>query len=216
MKFNTRLQLAMSRADKSQAQLARAANVTPATISAFVLGRNSPRSATAIAMANALNVRVEWLIDGIGPMHPRAVSDGLAVPLLDAAASAGPGIDRLQEDNTLAEVVLNQTFVDRHLRPTQHTNLRFLHAYGDSMLPSIHSGDLLLVDIGQRSCDINAIYVFTAHDRIYVKRVRRDMITGVYEIYSENENGGRSNFINSLEEVTVLGRVLYALRPHKL
>lgn len=216
MNFPARLQKAMRRADKSQAELARASNLTPATISAFVLGRNAPRGATAMALAQALNVRIEWLLDGTGPMTLADTSQGVQVPLLLNAASAGPGDDAQETDVTVAHIVLDQQFVQRHVAPTAKTNLRFLHAFGDSMEPTISSGDILLVDAGVTSCKIDGVYVFRAYGRLFVKRLRQRISDGKFVISSDNPSHTTHDVLTDATEVECLGRVLYVFHVRRI
>ena len=63
-----RLKHGRRRAKLRQADLARAAEVGIATIRRIEQGEVEPRLATARRLADALGIRVEWLVFGDGPV----------------------------------------------------------------------------------------------------------------------------------------------------
>lgn len=68
--LSSRLKLALRDAGMTQADLARACGISRASVADQVTGATkSMRASTAAKAARALGVRVEWLINGIGPMH---------------------------------------------------------------------------------------------------------------------------------------------------
>lgn len=111
------------------------------------------------------------------------LSNAIPVPVLANAASMGAGSELLSEDVVAGTLLLTRSFVLYRVQPSSPSALRFLHAYGDSMSPTLNSGDIVLVDTGINAIDIDGIYVLEAHDRLFIKRVRQ-RIDGRYEISS--------------------------------
>ncbi len=132
------------------------------------------------------------------------------VALLANGASMGPGTDVLSDDTIKGSLTLNSHFVAESIKPTKATALRFLHGYGDSMHPTFNNGDVLLVDTGITSADIDGIYVLEAHDRLFIKRVRM-RIDGNFEISSDNATHKTVDVLapDSGHQVTIRGRVLW-------
>lgn len=62
--FVQRVKQAMSEQNISQAELVKLTGISKGSISQYLSGRNVPRQKKIIAIANALNVSLEWLVEG--------------------------------------------------------------------------------------------------------------------------------------------------------
>ena len=127
----------------------------------------------------------------------------------------GSGDAMLEDDVLLGSITLTQQFVAERIRPTRADALRFIHAYGDSMAPTFNSGDVLLVDTGVHEIKIDGIYALSAHDRLFVKRVRQ-RLDGKFEISSDNPTHKTVDVLNGGNDVRVIGRVLWAWNGHRM
>jgi len=202
-------------AGMNQSELARALQVKPQAVQKWESG-GSPRNARLTEIAQALGVSVAYLV-GDGDRELAAPSDGpcFDVPMLANDASMGPGADDHAEDVLTGVIRLTDHFVREFVRPSRPESLRFIHAYGDSMAPTLHSGDVLLVDTGAKDIDIDGIYVLRAHGRLFVKRVRQ-RLDGKFEISSDNPAHKTVEVLNGDSEVTVVGRVLWYWNGHRV
>lgn len=145
-----------------------------------------------------------------------ADSTALLVPLLANAASMGTGHELLNEDVLLGTLPLQPKWVQENLRPSSPMNLRFLHAYGDSMSPTFEGGDILLVDTGQVDPRvIDGVYALSANDRLYIKRVRQTL-DGRLEVSSDNAKIKTVDELNGDNQVTVHGRVVWVWNGKRL
>lgn len=135
-------------------------------------------------------------------------ANALQVPLLENSGSMGEGSAMLDGDVLAGQLTLNPIWVSSTLHPSRHDALRFIHGYGDSMTPTFNSGDVLLVDTGINEVKIDGVYVLTAHDRLFIKRVRQRM-DGVFEISSDNPTHKTVDVLNGNHDVLVLGRVIW-------
>lgn len=135
-------------------------------------------------------------------------SNALQVPLLENSGSMGEGSAMLDGDVLAGQLTLNPSWVGSTLHPSRQDALRFIHGYGDSMTPTFNSGDVLLVDTGINEIKIDGVYVLTAHDRLFIKRVRQRM-DGVFEISSDNPTHKTVDVLNGSHDVLVLGRVIW-------
>lgn len=176
----------------------------------------------------ALGCSGMWLATGEGVMqvpqlsrgdegtHVVAAEDAVRVPLLANAGSMGAGNDQLHDDVVVGALTLSQAWLAQRIRPTSMRALRFIHGYGDSMSPTYEDGDILLVDTGaidHRSID--GVYVLSANDRVYIKRVRH-RLDGHVEVSSDNPTVKTVDVLNGDNQVKVLGRVIWAWNGKKL
>lgn len=149
-----------------------------------------------------------------GPVAEPAASyvsqpKGIRVPLLANGGSMGNGDDELHDDVMVGQIVLSPDWVARRVRPTATSALRFIHAYGDSMHPTLNDGDVLLVDTGVRDPSIDGVYVLRANGRVYIKRVRQRM-DGRYEVSSDNPTVKTVDVLDGSQPIDVAGRVIWA------
>lgn len=201
----------------NQSELARALQVKPQAVQKWEAG-GSPRNARLTEIAQALGVSVAYLVsdaDQASEVLPEVAF--LLVPMLANDASMGPGAEDHAEDVMTGVIRLTDHFVQEYVRPSRAESLRFIHAYGDSMAPTLHSGDVLLVDTGSKNIDIDidGIYVLRAHGRLFVKRVRQ-RLDGKFEISSDNPAHKTVEVLNGDSEVTVVGRVLWYWNGHRV
>ena len=140
----------------------------------------------------------------------------IRVPLLANAGSMGMGTEVQHDDVLVGHIALSEQWVQRRIQPTSQAALRFIHAYGDSMHPTFEDGDVLLVDTGVKDPNaIDGVYVMTANDRVYIKRVRQRM-DGVVEISSDNPTVKTVDVLNGEHSIDVLGRVVWCWNGRKL
>lgn len=129
---------------------------------------------------------------------------------LDVAASAGPG--GLAED----ERQLGATYLDPGLLESlgiSPGNAAMLPAMGDSMTPTIHDGDMMLVDERDRRVGTSgAVFVIRLDGTLMVKRVARS--DGLLAITSDNPDYAPIP-PRAPVEVDVLGRVVWLSRTLK-
>lgn len=133
---------------------------------------------------------------------------GHSVPLLANTASMGMGEEQLSNDVMTDLISLDHDFISTQLRPSSMEALRFLHGYGDSMAPTLNSGDILLVDTGVITPKVDGIYVLEAHDRLFIKRVRQRM-DGSFEVSSDNPTHKTVDTLDGSHQVAVRGRVIW-------
>lgn len=147
---------------------------------------------------------------------PAPGAPAISVPLLANAGSMGPGTEIQHDDVLVGHIALSEQWVARRLQPTNINALRFIHAYGDSMSPTFEDGDILLVDTGVKDPKIiDGVYVMTANDRVYIKRVRQRM-DGVVEISSDNATVKTVDVLNGDHRIDILGRVVWCWNGRKL
>jgi phage repressor protein C with HTH and peptisase S24 domain len=100
--------------------------------------------------------------------------DVITVPRLEIRASMGAGALRPGHDAVAGTMQLSTEWIRRNLPDiTSPKNLRVITGYGDSMETTFRDGDILVVDAGVREVRVDAIYVFSLDDELYVKTMQR-------------------------------------------
>jgi len=122
------------------------------------------------------------------------IDNGIAIPLLENAASAGYGAG-LDGSDTPARYVR----VPQHL--SKYLHLASLPVKGDSMEPTLSDGDLVVCDGG--GWDGDGIYVLKTHDTAYVKRVQ--LKSDGYRVISDNKM--YESITESVESLSIVGKV---------
>lgn len=175
------------------------------------LGEISPRLAKIMELDHTPNFSQHGDIALSQDMNPT-----VEVPLLSANASMCNGNG--QEDaNVVIDVLrLSHKWVEKTIRPlSDANNLRFIHAYDDSMLPTLEPGDILLVDTGIRNAKSNGIFVLSAQNKLFIKRVNFRM-DGTPVVSSDNPAVKTIEELDGSNEIDVLGRVVWAWNGKKL
>jgi len=182
-KIADRLNRAMIEAGMSQGALAKASGVAQPTIWRLTSG-NARGSTKIVEIANALGVRTEWLSTGVGPMRddgqqPVSVqsssthSDVFRVDVIDLTVSAGPGSFMVSE---FVEVLHAIEFTTQHARSLfgnrVQSDVKVMTIDGDSMSPTIQSGDRLFFDVSVRSFKADGVYAFVFGQHFHVKRLQ--------------------------------------------
>lgn len=198
----------------TQGQLAERSNIDQSVISKLERGKHAG-SVYTVTFARITGVRPEWLAEEIGSMlgDTAQVADHMQndeyafIPVLSAKAAAGVGYENshVEEQSTLA---FRREWMQR-FRLKEH-NLRLIRADGESMMPSIADGDMLLIDIHDKEPASGRIYAIQRPDfSISVKRLVQ-RFSGEWEIVSDNASfeNERVENLNSLQ-APILGKVCW-------
>lgn len=106
-------------------------------------------------------------------------------------------------------ITLENAWLRKNVTFTELENLWLLSNVGDSMVPSIHDGDLMLVDNGVSKVDFDAVYVFGMNGTVHVKRIQIGL-DGL-RVISDNERYGDLLIPNDrVDEIKIGARVVYS------
>ncbi|HUN39356.1 MAG TPA: S24 family peptidase [Acetobacteraceae bacterium] len=223
--FTARLQTIL-RQWPSADRLARAMGVSPSAFRKWLRGEAEPSRERLVALADAARVGVAWLAKGEGPgpslqspengdRRPRSVDrkrtaesdDFILLPKRVEAAAAGTGNPPPAIAAT-EYIAFRQDWV-RATLGIEPGDLILETAVGESMQPTIHDGDLLLVDTTDRAVSSFGVYVLEISGERLVKRVQRKL-DGSLVLISDNETYQPDHVSGEmLQTVTVVGRVVW-------
>jgi phage repressor protein C with HTH and peptisase S24 domain len=210
-------------------RLARTMGVSPSAFRKWLKGEAEPSRERLVALADAASVSVGWLARGEGP-EPRLQGVGkpprerantiphagldarhfLLLPKRPEAAAAGsetPTAPPGSEYMALRDDWIRATF---GIEPDK---LLLETALGESMLPRINDGDLLLIDTTERQFHSFGVYVLEVGGERLVKRVQRK-VDGSLTLISDNA-AYETDHVPAADaaNVRVIGRVLWSCGP---
>lgn len=134
-------------------------------------------------------------------------SDFVFVPKFDLAASAGNGL-LVHDESVVDHLAFKRDWVQRSLG-LDPACLALIDARGDSMCPTINSGDLLLLDTRQGQVRSEGVYVINLNGALLVKRIRIKL-SGIVDVVSDNpQYGCESVSGEELDRLLFVGRVVW-------
>ncbi len=185
------------------ADFARRVNKRPGTVRQQINRDHIPAQSADI-YARALKVPVEWLLYGRGPdpledepPAPRALSaepktidfEGeayAAIARYDMQASAGAGRTLAASPAVLHHHLFRMQWL-RRVTAAALADLCVIEVIGDSMEPTLRTGDTVLVDRSQRMPSRrDGMYVLNNDGELQVKRVSAHPVTRLFTISSDN------------------------------
>lgn len=130
------------------------------------------------------------------------------VPRYDVAGSMGPGTEPPEMNMVVEHMSLDASWVRNNLTYTNLDNLKLISGRGDSMAPTIRSGDAVLVDSGVTSVEDDAIYFFMMRGKLQIKRIQRGL-DGL-RIISDNTQYPAIEVPGEREEdIKILAQIIY-------
>lgn len=208
----------------SIAKAAKALKIAPNTLSRLRRGENEPTASVLLALADGLNVSMEYLLGLSDEPQPRTILGSkpahVLVPVFHAAAAAGAGAQN-GDVHKAEPFPFPAAFIEKcGGHPASAESLR---ASGDSMEPTIASGALLIVDASQREVPKflsrqkkaprkplpqDPIYVFVQDGHLRLKRLRLLDEDGTVAIISDNIAVHPPEFAR-ISELDVLAKVIW-------
>lgn len=184
------------------------------TIYGWEAGKSSPKS-EFYAMTSSLGFDIPYIVTGkrtaasmSGPAAaPAGDADAIYLPLMGASGSMGPG-EYSYEDVIVAELPVSRRWLTMNLPRCRPEALHLVHARGDSMGDTLHSGDFAIVDTDDQAADVSGVYVLEVQGKLYIKRVTI-RLDGTKEISSDNPNVRTVEVLNGSQAVRICGRVVY-------
>lgn len=191
-----------------QNELAEAVGVEPSTISQIVNRHRLPSIELAARIAEAFDISLPELF----ACKDDELPDVEFVPLVKAVPRAGSG--GLEIDDERKKFY---SFHSSFLRRKQGTveTMRLFYVDGDSMEPTLYSGDMIMVNLRQTHISTGGIYLIRLEGELMVKRLE-NRPGGVLLIRSDND---RYNDIpvdknDEAIDVEVFGRMVWSCREY--
>lgn len=173
------------------------------TLETYLTGQAEPKASRLVAIAKAAGASIGWLATGEGDPEGNAQqmqsqTQGLAareseaarfddrfalVPLYDVRVSAGHGAFNGTE-HVLTQLAFTRYWL--HKLGLHTAQLVAVRVDGDSMEPTIRSGDVLLIDREQTQLRDGVIYVMRREELLVAKRLQL-LAGGRVRVISDNQ-----------------------------
>ncbi|MGC2853930.1 XRE family transcriptional regulator [Novispirillum sp. DQ9] len=219
MDLPERIRHAREKAGLNQSALGEAIGVeSHAAVSRYESGKREPTVAQLIKIAQVCRVDPAWLMLGQGdderlpspaPTIPAPWTPGpeyAAVPRYDAALSAGAGSIADPHAEPLGHQLFELQWL-RALTKAAAEDLAVVRVAGDSMEPTLHDGDWVLVDRSQIKVNREGVYALAVGDTAWVKRITLNLRDRLIRIISDNPAYPMQEL--SEDELMVIGRVVW-------
>ncbi|BES69699.1 XRE family transcriptional regulator [Marinobacter nanhaiticus D15-8W] len=182
--------------------------ISQSQLSRYARNEGQPTIGNVIAIANAGGYSLKWLATGKGPKKEgnEQVPEGTVVIHFYRSNQSSSGAER----STTGEKSVPILFDIDYLRDEVHVEPQacaLFRARGDSMAPTIKSGDLLIIDQSVRRGD--DIFVLRLNDETMLKRLQF-LPTGEVKVISDSE--AYDNYTlgkEQLADLQVIGRVAW-------
>lgn len=210
MTLKARVKFRMTELGMNPAQVSKAAGFAPTFVRDLLENRKKSIRADALAkLAEALDVTPGWL-NGEGPLTAsagaltgKAGEEVHQVAIYDIRASAGAGA--LVEDG---EPSGWQPYRASEIDRWNIGDLAVIQVGGDSMWETLHDGDKVLVNRGERRIVKPGIYIIAYEGELLVKRCQRNLNDGSVIVSSDNP-AYQSFRVDDPEVLNVIGRVVW-------
>ena len=207
--FRTMMLDGLKRTGISLAELSRRSGVSYDALNKVKIREGASTSAeNAAAVARALGVDWDEAATDLPIVHavwPAGQGNEL-VPVYDVAASAGHG--SVVDYEAIAYSMAFPPDYLRYLTKTDPKHLQIISVKGDSMHPTLHDDDLVMLDRSKTSLNYDGLFVLLYGDALHVKRVSRSSTPGRILVISDN----RSIYPQqeyAASDVAVIGKVVW-------
>ena len=192
--FSTRLSEIIGQ--ESARSFARTFEIPETTLRQYLSSRSEPTLSNLLKLAEAGQVNLLWLATGKGPKtgekdgnaevsvtNPEFEEDYALIPGYHLEVSAGSG-SAWNGEEVMRHLAFRKNWLNyRRLNPK---SLKVVFAKGDSMEPTINSGDSILVDSDRTILEDGSIFVLRLGEELYAKRLQKRFDGGI-EIISDNK-----------------------------
>ena len=198
------------------AGLAKALDVTAAVITNWKRRETIPYKEVYEA-SRATGYSMDWILTGQGIPQTDKIQviqeadDYCHISQYSIEASAGQGA-LVEAENIDQHLAFKESWLRKSgINPT---NLIAIYARGDSMEPTIFSGDSLVIDKTKDTVTSDGgVYVINYDGELFVKRVQKQL-DGLVAITSDNKNYRDMTIpTQDLSKLKIIGRVVWSGHP---
>ena len=212
--WSKRLRTACTNGRISYAELARMTGISEDSINKYVQGAvDQPRGTTVDVISKALGVSKLWLLHGVGESHGGSVPESLPrtvnIPFFSFKAGMGGGgviSDERPEDFW----PVPQTYL-RHIR-LDTADLVTISVEGDSMSPTLESGDQILIDQSDKNPVRGGIFAIHDSDTLVVKRIEKIPNSEPVKLKLISDNPHHNAYEVLADTTAIIGRVVWFAR----
>ena len=145
------------------------------------------------------------------PTRSIGAGETASVMRMDLSYALGPGTN-IDDDYIEGEPVQLDISFLRRLTPSPPEMLRIVNGVGDSMVPTIHDSEELILDLGQRRLSLqDRIWAISLFD---VGAVKRLQLIAKGRVLVISDNPEVPNREVDAEDIVIVGRVVGSIKRH--
>ena len=221
-KLNNRISFTRKSSRLTQKELAKLLEISEPTMNHYETGKRVPNASLLGKMVALLKCDPGWLLTGNRPASsPRTAHDTPSQPT-DSEAMAGQFIfvpqydlktagtgDNIQSSQIVDHLAFKKDWVLADLK-IDPSRLMLVSAVGDSMEPTVRTGDLLLVDRSPESPLEDGIYLIQIEQGLSVKRLER-RVDGSVTVRGDNPKASKEELLSKKELARLknIGKVVW-------
>jgi len=163
-------------------------------------------------VAEAIKVDRRWLLHGKGevegdePVMDEEKEAFVAVPSVEVTASMGGGKIVADEVENGEPYHFKSSWITHRLRANP-ANLRIMHVEGDSMMPTLHDGDVVLVDLARTLPTPPGIFVLFDGMGLVAKRLEHIPNSDPPRVRIISDNTFYTPYERTADEIKIIGRI---------
>ena len=200
------------------AQASKIAGVNRTFVYDIMRGKSAnPNLAKLDQLAQALKVERNWLIHGLGdvqgeaPLVENPDDAFVAVSYLAISPSVNGGHLAEEQPVDRSPYQFQRSWIKRDLK-ADPANLRIMHVEGDSMVPTLHDGDLVLVDLARRAPTPPGMFVLHDGMGLVAKRLEHIPNSDPPQVRIISDNPLYKPFSGRGDELNIVGRIRWFTR----
>lgn len=142
-------------------------------------------------------------------------NDIIKIPQYNVKASAGGGLV-VTDENIIGQISVGKDWI--YKQGLANLNLALIEVSGDSMEPTLSSGDLAMISLIKPSCTdtVEGIHIFSIDGEVRIKRLTRDLSKRGYHLRSDNQLYGNDYIEESeLHRMNIIGKLQKVLKGVK-
>jgi phage repressor protein C with HTH and peptisase S24 domain len=206
----------------SDALLGQKLGINKNTVIAYRKGAASIKSSALEGLVKHYNYSSKWILEGMGEPFPGArekypevcgpdelfieeneQSDFVYIPQINGRISAGNGL--VPEPTIKTQIAFRRDWITRKGKPEY---MLLIKVSGDSMEPTLLSGDLVLIDRSRNYFDPQGgIYAIAIDDVIMIKRLQAEYPAKKVKIISDNSKYSITEA--DADQVKIKGKVIW-------
>jgi phage repressor protein C with HTH and peptisase S24 domain len=213
VQMHERLRARVRQLGMSVAEVAREADVNRTFVYDILRGRSQVPSLEKLTrVARVVKVELDWLLTGKGRVHGGDPitedyhNEFVAIQYAAVRPSMGGGAIVDTEDRPGRDFHFRRAWIRDRLKAAPSL-LRVMAVQGDSMMPTLNDGDVILVDMNQRSPIPPGIFVLHDGMGLVAKRLEHVPFSDPPSLRIISDNAHYTPYECTADEVNIVGRV---------
>jgi phage repressor protein C with HTH and peptisase S24 domain len=213
VQMHERLRARVRQLGMSVAEVAREADVNRTFVYDILRGRSQVPSLEKLTrVARVVKVELDWLLTGKGRVHGGDPitedyhNEFVAIQYAAVRPSMGGGAIVDTEDRPGRDFHFRRAWIRDRLKAAPSL-LRVMAVQGDSMMPTLNDGDVILVDMNQRSPIPPGIFVLHDGMGLVAKRLEHVPMSDPPRVRIISDNDRYTPYECTADEVNIVGRI---------